>query len=165
MTQEIEYGGSVRRRISAKWEISVILLSVKQTETGPTARKVGGNVDSWCGKCKMMLAHTIEALVGEKPARVSCNTCRSQHAYKAQPPGEGKAGTTRSPKRAANKYQSLLKAGESAVAKNYSPSSKYELGDVLEHPTFGRGVATAVKDGAKIEVLFETGSKTLVHGR
>jgi hypothetical protein len=135
---------------------------VKNTETGTHSKKIGGNIDSWCGKCKMMLAHTIEAMVGEKPARVSCNTCRSQHAFKAQPPGQGGA---KSPKRAANRYQSLLKAGESAVAKNYSPSSKYELGDVLEHPTFGRGVATAVKEGAKIEVLFETGSKTLVHGR
>jgi hypothetical protein len=134
---------------------------VKNSETGTHSKKIGGNVDSWCGKCKMMLAHTIEAMVGEKPARVSCNTCKSQHTYKAQPPGQG----AKSPKRAANRYQSLLKAGESAVAKNYSPSSKYELGDVLEHPTFGRGVATAVKEGAKIEVLFETGSKTLVHGR
>ena len=110
----------------------------------------------------MMLAHTIEAMVGDKPARVSCNTCRSQHAYKAQPPGQT---GTRTVKRGANRYQSLLKAGESSVTKNYSPSTKFELGDVLEHPTFGRGVATAVKDGAKIEVLFETGSKTLVHGR
>jgi hypothetical protein len=148
----------------AKDPISVILFSVKHTDTGTQARKVGGTIDSWCGKCKMMLAHTIEALVGDKPARVSCNTCRSQHSYKAQPPGQGK-GTARSPKRAANRYQSLLKAGESSVAKSYSPSAKFELGDVLEHPTFGRGVATAVKDGAKIEVLFETGSKTLVHGR
>ena len=27
--------------------------------------KPGGNVDSWCGKCSMMLAHTIEAMVGD----------------------------------------------------------------------------------------------------
>jgi len=145
--------------------ISVILFDVKHTDTGTPTRKVGGTIDSWCGKCKMLLAHTIEALVGEKPARVSCNTCRSQHGYKAHPPGEGRTTAPRSPKRAANKCQSLLKAGESSVAKTYSPSTKFELGDVLEHPTFGRGVATAVKDGAKIEVLFETGSKTLIHGR
>ena len=31
--------------------------------------------------------------------------------------------------------------------------------------SFGLGVATAVKDGAKIEVLFENGPKLLVHGR
>jgi hypothetical protein len=59
----------------------------------------------------------------------------------------------------------LLKANGDAVAKIYSTSSRYELGDVLEHPTFGRGVATAVRDSTKIEVLFESGSKTLIQGR
>ena len=116
----------------------------------------------------MVLAHTIEAMVGKKPARVSCNTCKSQHSYKANPPGEGSRktpGSAPSPRRSANRYQSLLKAnGESAV-KAYSPASKYEQGDVLEHPTFGRGVATAVRDGTKIDVLFESGSKILIHGR
>jgi hypothetical protein len=107
---------------------------VKNTETGLNSKIPGSNIDSWCGKCKMMLAHTIEAMVGDKPARVSCNTCRSQHAYKAQPPGQT---GTRTVKRGANRYQSLLKAGESSVTKNYTPSAKFELGDVLEHPTFG----------------------------
>jgi hypothetical protein len=49
--------------------------------------------------------------------------------------------------------------------KIYSPKDKYETGDVLEHPTFGRGITTAVKDATKIEVLFESGSKTLVYGK
>src|SRR5688572_25212638 len=48
----------------------------------------GGNVDSWCGKCKMMLAHTIEAMVGDKPVRVLCNTCKAQHGYKPNKPSE-----------------------------------------------------------------------------
>jgi hypothetical protein len=136
--------------------------------TASNSTKPGDNIDSWCGKCKMMLAHTIEAMVGIKPARVTCNTCKSQHSYKANPPGEGPrkaSAAATSAKRSANRYQSLLKANGEAGAKAYSPGSKYELGDVLEHPTFGRGVATAVRDGAKIDVLFETGSKTLIHGR
>jgi hypothetical protein len=148
--------------------ISGILLSVKTTNTASDSTKPGDNIDSWCGKCKMMLAHTIEAMVGKKPARVSCNTCRTQHAYKANPPGESTKkvpGAAPSVRRTANKYQSLLKANGEAVAKAYSQASKYELGDVLEHPTFGRGVATAIRDATKIEVLFETGSKTLIHGR
>jgi hypothetical protein len=58
-----------------------------------------------------------------------------------------------------------LNSRSTAVAKTYSPKDKYEPGDVLEHPTFGRGVTTAIKDGTKIEVLFEMGAKTLIHGR
>ena len=132
-------------------------------ETELTNKKLGSNIDSWCGKCKMVLAHTIEAMVGEKATRVLCNTCKSQHAYKAQAPKT--PSTPRAPKSPANKYQSALKASGAAVAKTYAPTSKYEAGDILDHRTLGRGVTTAVKDGAKIEVLFESGLKLLIHAR
>src|SRR5262245_12233886 len=135
--------------------------------------KPGSNIDSWCGKCKLMLAHTIEAVVGDKPARVSCNTCKSQHSYKANPPGSSRAtskrqaggGATERVRSGSNRYESLLKAKSASVVKAYSLTTKYEARDVLEHPTFGRGVVTAVKDATKIEVLFESGSKTLAHAR
>jgi hypothetical protein len=58
-----------------------------------------------------------------------------------------------------------LKGSSSETPKNYSPKDKYQSGDVLKHPTFGLGVTTAVKDENKIEVLFEGGSKLLIHGR
>src|SRR5262249_26980701 len=116
-----------------------------------------------------------EAMVGDKPARVHCNTCRSQHGYRAHPPagdsrpaGDREAGTSPRPKATkvrAGRYQSLLKEKSTGVVKPYSPTEKYETGDVLQHPTFGRGVATAIKDENKVEVLFETGSKLLIHGR
>jgi hypothetical protein len=127
-------------------------------------KKLGGDIDSWCGKCKLVLAHTIEAMVGEKPTRVVCNTCKSRHAYKAQAPKTG-ASSTRTARPKANRYQSLLNASDPASAKTYSPNTRYEQGDILEHHTLGRGVTTALKDGSKIEVLFECGLKTLVHGR
>ena len=144
-------------------------------ELDHSVKKPGGTIDSWCGKCKLMLAHTIEAMVGDKPARVHCNTCRSQHTYRPNPPGTAgrRAGTRetsgatspRPAKGRTSKYQSLLNAKSAAAAKTYSPTDRYEEGDVLEHPTFGRGVTTAIKDATKIEVLFENGSKTLIHGR
>ena len=43
--------------------------------------KVGDNIDGWCTRCKLVLTHTIEAVVGGKITRVHCNTCRGQHAY------------------------------------------------------------------------------------
>lgn len=121
----------------------------------------GGTIDSWCGKCKMMLAHTIEAMVGKKPARVHCNTCQSQHTYKASEPGKSapRATGTRP-----GRYKTLL-ATNAGTAKTYSPKDTYKQGDVLQHPNFGVGVTTAVKDVSKIEVLFEAGPKVLVHGR
>jgi len=65
----------------------------------------------------------------------------------------------------ANSYQELLKGKNIALAKHYSPKEKYTPGDVMQHPTFGVGVARVVKDDTKIEVLFEDGLKVLVHGK
>ena len=141
-------------------------------ETKGSKKEPGGTIDSWCGKCKMMLAHTIEAMVGDKPARVQCNTCKSQHGYKAGAPGVTRRPVQRepgaapaTPKTRASRYQTLLKGKDMAVARSYSTKERYEQGDVVEHPSFGMGVTTAVKDGTKIEVLFESGLKVLVHGR
>ena len=144
-------------------------------ETEDSKKKPGGSIDSWCGKCKLILAHTIEAMVGDKPARVHCNTCKAQHGYKPYQPGaaprlarQREAGAGPGPQPAkprASRYQALLKGKDMAVAKSYSSKDRYLLGDVMDHPNFGFGVATAIKDGAKIEVLFEGGSKVLVHGR
>src|SRR5438132_3414963 len=99
---------------------------MKTTESADSKKKVGGSIDSWCGKCKMVLAHTIEAMVGEKPARVHCNTCKSQHAYRPGAPvtktprktGDGVTAekAPRQPaKPRATKYQSLLNARSSNV--------------------------------------------------
>jgi hypothetical protein len=113
----------------------------------------------------MILAHTIEAMVGDKPARVHCNTCNSQHTYKANKPGDGAAArkTTRKPR--ATKYEISLAGKNVAQAKPYSPKETYAAGDVLDHPTFGVGVTSAVKDPTKIEVIFEGGVKLLAQGR
>jgi hypothetical protein len=134
-------------------------------------KRPGGSIDAWCGKCKMVLAHTIEAMVGDKPARVHCNTCRAQHSYRANAPGTGRQSRARdgavasTGKTRASRYHALLKGRDMAGAKNYSTKDRYEPGDILQHPSFGFGVTTAVKDETKIEVLFEGGSKVLIHGR
>ena len=51
--------------------------------------KTGSTVDSWCTKCKLVLAHTVEAMVEGKITRVHCNTCRGQHAYRPDAPRSG----------------------------------------------------------------------------
>jgi hypothetical protein len=129
-------------------------------------KKLGDTIDSWCGKCKRILAHTIEALVHDKPARVTCNTCKAQHSYKPDSPkstSTRSGSSSRTAKAGTNRYQALLK--DSAKVMTYSTADKYQQGDVVEHATFGRGAVTAIKDGSKIEVLFQTGTKTLIHGR
>jgi hypothetical protein len=137
--------------------------------------KVGGYCESWCGRCKLMLGHTIEAIVSGEPARVQCNTCHSQHNWKPYKPGEAPRQVREREERGprapqpgqarASHYSELMKGKNLALAKRYSPKDKYAPGDLVEHPSFGLGVATALKDGTKIEVLFQEGAKVLVHGR
>jgi hypothetical protein len=71
-----------------------------------------------------------------------------------------KAGRAR-----ASRYQALLKGKDMAVSKRYSSKDEYLLGDLIEHPNFGIGIATDIKNEAKMEVLFEGGSKVLIHSR
>lgn len=141
---------------------------------------VGKNVDSWCTRCRLVLAHTVESMVGTKITRVHCNTCRAQHAYRPHPPGtaaavrQSRAGTaTRtpgSPKSAlaapqAGQYDTLLKGRTAAAARRYSTSERFKAAELISHATFGLGVVTADKGAGKIEVLFPNGPKTLIHGR
>jgi hypothetical protein len=144
--------------------------------------RVGSDVESYCSKCKLMILHTVEAMVGSEPKRVQCNSCHSQHAYKAHLPGEAPArprsstGSVRAsagPKRAgagggrirASDYERMMEGRNGADARRYSPKAIYKVGEVITHPTFGTGVATNLKDATKIEVLFQDGLRVLVHAR
>jgi hypothetical protein len=150
------------------------------------------DVDGWCTKCKLMLAHTIEAIAGGKITRVHCNTCRSQHAYRSRPPGTAAAGgatsgaaraaahgptrsgtarratrTTRAGKAApqAGDYPALMHGRDPSQARPYRLSEHFAAKDLIAHPTFGLGLVLSSKDGSKIEVLFPDGPKTLAQGR
>src|ERR1700689_1165734 len=54
----------------------------------PKPLRAGGEVDSYCTKCRMVLNHRIIAMVGNTPRKVECSTCNSHHLYRARPPGE-----------------------------------------------------------------------------
>src|SRR4030067_450255 len=45
---------------------------------------VSGNVDGWCTKCKLLLAHTIIAMANNMPVKVKCNTCNSSHKFRTK---------------------------------------------------------------------------------
>ena len=139
----------------------------------PPTHTVGKDVDSWCTKCKLILAHTVEAVVGGRITRVHCNTCGGQHAYRARPPGES-SGTTRargtrsSSGRAAPAavlYADVLRGRDANTARAYDTGERFAERELIRHPSFGLGVVTALKDVNKIEVLFPDGAKTLIHRR
>ena len=137
-----------------------------------SSHRAGSNIDSWCTKCKLVLAHTIEAVAEDQVKRVQCNTCGGKHQYKAAAPGVKKSVT----KSLKNKMSSAKKFKASDLARllsnrdvdkamAYKISQKFSRGNLISHNKFGIGVVVEERDSSKIEVLFESGSKILIHAR
>ncbi|MBX3023890.1 hypothetical protein KF840_03170 [bacterium] len=129
---------------------------------------VGKDIESWCTKCKLMLAHTVEAVVGGRVTRVHCNTCGGQHAHRAKPPGS--TGTTRPRAKRDTEpkppnYANLLKGRDPSKAKSYATTQRFAVGDLINHSAFGLGMVTSLRDVNKIEVVFSDGPKVLLHRR
>ena len=129
----------------------------------------GGEVDAFCTRCELPLAHTIIAVVNGKAVKMECNTCHAVHRYRD---GAGRAeGSTAAraarPSRArapAVAFDDLL-AAKRGPPVAYSPRRSFTLGEVVDHPTFGRGFVSQVRDAGKVEVTFRAEVKVLVHGR
>lgn len=150
--------------------------------------KAGGEVDSWCTKCKLVLNHRIIAMVGTVPARVECSTCSSHHNFRARAPGD-KATSTGGSSRAASrasasgprsargptKAQQIVLDRERTWEKSvsgkgvhdfrpYRVSEIFDEGDLVRHSKFGDGIVTRLLEGKKVEVLFKDDARTLAHG-
>ncbi len=134
--------------------------------------KAGSNIDAWCTKCKLVLAHTIEAVAAGIIKRVQCNTCHGKHQFKASEPGATSRATP-SPKSAqppkskskASDYVRLLVGKDLSKAAGYAINRHFSKGEIINHNQFGVGVVVEEKDVTKIEVLFESGPKILIHAR
>jgi hypothetical protein len=150
--------------------------------------RAGGEVDSWCTKCKLVLNHRVIAMVQGTPVRVECSTCMSHHNFRARAPGDKApaAGTTRSvassgsagprsTRSTVTKAQQAAldreKSWEKAIAgkavsefKNYRVDATFAEGDLIRHKKFGDGVVTRVLDPKKVEILFKDEPRTLAQG-
>jgi len=133
--------------------------------------KVGGEVDSFCTKCEMALAHTVIAMVEGRPVKVECNTCHGVHRFRGDVPGAARRPNGAAPPRPARErpvtvsFEAALREKNLAMARRYSPRESYQLDDVVEHPTFGLGWVSAVRDATKVEVTFRSDVKVLVQGK
>jgi hypothetical protein len=132
--------------------------------------KVGGEVDAFCTRCQLTLAHTVHAVVSGRPVKVECNTCHVVHRYRgsigASPGRSGPRAERPARERAAVAgFDELIASKNQAAARPYSPKQSFAVDDVVDHPIFGRGFVSAVRDASKIEVTFRSDVKILVHAR
>lgn len=145
----------------------------------------GKEVDAWCTKCKLDLAHLIIAMVGDTPKRVECRTCGSHHNFHRPKSAPAAVKSKAAKPAAATPTKAKSTAGERAVAaaraeqdrertwekltsghaptdfRPYRPTSAYEVGHLLRHPKFGDGYIIKVFDRNKMEAMFRDGPRTL----
>jgi hypothetical protein len=154
--------------------------------------KTGGEIDSYCTKCKLDLTHRIIAMVGDEVKKVECKTCGSHHLYrrpkseklaplapknkaagatKREGGEERKTGSARA-SAAAQRERDQTSQWEHAIAgqpmgafKAYRVTLTLGPGELVRHPKFGDGVVARVIDRGKVEILFKDGPKTMAHGQ
>ncbi len=127
---------------------------------------VGGDVDAWCSKCKLELAHTIIAMIDDLPKKVKCNTCDGKHNYRLKP-GKKSAGkiTNRKTKSIISNletYESHLAGFDLSRATKYKMEGSFAQDEVIDHPFFGAGIVLSIVSNKKIEILFKEGPRLLV---
>ncbi|MBK9263403.1 MAG: hypothetical protein IPM54_26815 [Polyangiaceae bacterium] len=157
--------------------------------------KTGGEIDSYCTKCKLDLTHRIIAMVGDEVKKVECKTCGSHHLYR-RPKSEKLIASTAKAKlvskresggaseerekrpvsakaaAAAQRERDQTSQWEHAIAgqpmsafKPYRITLTLGTGELVRHPKFGDGVVARVIDRGKVEILFQDGPKTMAHGQ
>ncbi len=131
---------------------------------------VGSDVEAYCTKCRMVLAHAVVAMEGVKPRRVRCNTCNGEHNYRATKP-VAKAAAKKTEKGAAKKtttkktrqsWEEVMQEASAKPHKKYSMSGSFGEGDWIEHAHFGLGCVQSFIAPNKITVRFADSTRLLV---
>ena len=133
---------------------------------------VGADVEALCSKCGDVW-HVVVAKVGQQIAKVQCKQCGGYHRYKSphgQPkekrqPSLSTPRPERAPKAPVERFEKPAVAADLAKpVRTYAASLKYDVGERVEHPSFGQGVVEQAEPG-KITVFFATGRRVLVQSK
>jgi len=112
---------------------------------------VGGDVESWCGRCGEATTHSIVAMVGQEPKQVLCQVCGSRHTHRTGPARRPTASTAATPgedrpradPEAQRRAAELRALGEevaaAATVRVFDPKERYKAGEIIVHAEYGRG--------------------------
>lgn len=145
-------------------------------ERGLPVSLVGRNIDAFCSRCRLTLAHVVLCEVAGTVRRVQCRTCGTQHGYlgprpdrRPEIPAERPRGVRGAvPVPPADSRQWEKRSAEvppDAVVWDYRLTERYEKGDVIQHPQFGRGFVVQIPTDTSMDVLFRWGRKRMAMNR
>lgn len=135
---------------------------MKLSENAP-----GKDVLSYCGVCKLAMNHVIVNMKGQNIiGHCECLTCHARHPYRDPTLPKSKLVAKTRIKTVSIPVEQLW-AREINNAddppKPYSINSSFAEQDLIEHPKFGKGIVKKIMEGNKIQVLFESDLKILMH--
>jgi hypothetical protein len=139
---------------------------------------VGADVEALCSKCGDVW-HVVVAKVGDKIVKVHCKQCGADHRYKSphgappeaklpaaiRPTREAKEPRAAAPRAPVERFEKPAVAADlSKPSRPYRASESFEVGDRLDHPSFGSGVVEIAEPG-KITVFFASGRRVLAQAK
>ena len=134
------------------------------------AAGVGADVEALCSKCGDVW-HVVVAKVGDKIVKVQCKQCSGYHRYKSphgaptvakMPSANRPPKEPRAPKDPVERFEKPAVAADmSKPSRQYRASEKFDVGDRIDHPSFGQGIVELYEPG-KITVVFASGRRVLV---
>ncbi|MDR1166348.1 MAG: hypothetical protein LBO66_10890 [Deltaproteobacteria bacterium] len=77
--------------------------------------RVGGEIESYCTKCRRTTTHRVVSMKDDKPKTVSCLSCGGQHLFR-KPPDEGQEAAPVKVKKVAVKKSPVKKSAVAAAA-------------------------------------------------
>jgi len=133
---------------------------------------VGSEIDSYCGRCKLVLNHVVTAMVEAEPRRVRCLTCQSEHNHRLpsvkKPKAASRSGSkTRSTSKASaiSRWQTALATWDGSTTKDYSIYESFNVDEWISHVKFGNGLVIDTPSSDRMITLFESGEKMLMQGK
>ena len=147
--------------------------------------RAGGEVDSYCTKCRLVLNHRIIAMVGPDAAQGRVldlqlapplpRAAAGREGAPGEKPARAGAGTKepRAPRvtsmsKARALSESREKSWEQAVTgkavkdfTRYNVKGTFKQGELVHHTKFGDGVVTRIVDAAKVEIAFKDETRML----
>ena len=134
---------------------------------------VGADVEALCSKCGDVW-HVVVAKVGERIVKVQCKQCSGYHRYKSPhgapavsklPSANRPAKATREPRSPVERFEKAAVAADlSKPVRSYRASERFEVGERVDHPSFGHGTIELSEPG-KITVFFASGRRVLVQAK
>lgn len=133
---------------------------------------VGADVEALCSKCGDVW-HVVVAKVGAQIVKVQCKQCGGYHRYKSphgapkekRQPNPFAPRAERAPKAPVERFEKPAVAADlTKPVRTYAANLKYEVGERVEHPSFGQGVVEVSEPG-KVTMFFATGRRVLVQSK